>query len=144
MIAGDTRSSNLDVSQNNGAADLWLIKIAPNGDLIWEKTYGGSGFDVARSIEKTDDNGYLISGSSRSSNGDLTTNQGQNDAWVIKTNADGQIQWTKTIGGSDLDFAFDATELNSKTIVIVGESNSNDLDITLNQGFTDLLIVTFK
>ncbi|MCT4628305.1 hypothetical protein [Winogradskyella sp.] len=141
IIAGDTRSNNTDVSQNNGAADLWLIKISPIGDLIWEKTYGGSSFDVARSIERTEDNGFLISGSSRSSDGDLSVNQGQNDAWVIKTDANGQIQWQKTIGGTDIDFAFDATELNDNTLVVVGESNSNDLEIENNKGFTDLLIV---
>jgi hypothetical protein len=144
VIAGDTRSNNTDVSQNNGAADLWLIKISPNGDLLWEKTYGGSSFDVARSIENTEDNGFLIAGSSRSSNGDIEVNQGQNDAWVLKTNSNGEIQWQKTIGGLDIDFAFDAAELNNKTVVIVGESNSNDLDIENNQGFTDLLIIKIK
>ncbi|WP_299126596.1 hypothetical protein [uncultured Winogradskyella sp.] len=144
IIAGDTRSNTIDVSQNNGAADLWLIKLAPNGDLLWEKTYGGSNFDVARSIEKTDDNGFLISGSTRSSDGDVTTNKGQNDAWVLKTDPNGNIQWQKTIGGSDIDFAFDATELNDKTVILVGESNSNNIDIPTNQGFTDLLITKIK
>jgi hypothetical protein len=84
LIAGDTRSSDLNISQNNGAADLWVIKITPEGTLLWEKSLGGSNFDVGRSISKTQDNGFLISGSSRSTNASFSSNKGQNDAWVVK------------------------------------------------------------
>ena len=144
LIVGDTRSSNLDVSKNNGAADLWVIKISPAGNLIWEKTIGGSSFDVGRSISKTQDNGFLISGSSRSSDGDLIKNNGQNDAWVLKIDADANIKWHKSIGGSAIDFAYDAVELLNKTIVAVGESSSNNFDVIENKGFTDLLVFKVK
>lgn len=144
IIVGDTRSNDLDVSNNNGAADLWIIKISPAGDLIWEKTIGGSSFDVGRSISKTQDNGFVISGSSRSTDGDVTTNQGQNDAWVLKIDANANLIWQKTIGGSEIDFAYDAVELNNKTIIAVGESSSSDSDISENKGFTDLLIIKIK
>ena len=144
IIVGDTRSSDLNVSKNNGAADLWVIKITPNGDLIWEKTFGGSSFDVGRSINKTQDNGFIISGNSRSADGDVLTNQGQNDAWVLKIDVNANLIWQKTIGGSDIDFAYDAVELENKTIVAVGESSSNDFDITENKGFSDLLIINIK
>ncbi|WAC01231.1 hypothetical protein N7U66_13995 [Lacinutrix neustonica] len=53
-----------DVSNYIGAADLWLIKISPAGELLWEKTIGGTSFDVARAIVKTQDNGFLLAGSS--------------------------------------------------------------------------------
>ena len=99
IIAGDTRSNDLNVSANHGAADLWVIKISPLGELIWEKTFGGTSFDVARSIEKTQDNGFLISGSSRSADGDVTTNQGQNDAWVLKIDSNANLQWQKNNWG---------------------------------------------
>ncbi|WP_400075509.1 hypothetical protein [Winogradskyella sp. R77965] len=141
IIAGDTRSSNNDVSNNNGAADLWLIKISPNGDLIWEKTIGGTSFDVARSIVKTQDNGFLLAGSSRSSDGDVSENKGQNDAWVLTVDANGDLQWEKTVGGSNIDFAYSITELNDTSIIAVGDSTSNDGDIIENKGFTDLLII---
>lgn len=144
VIVGDTRSSDLDVSNNNGAADLWVIKISPSGNLIWEKSFGGSSFDVGRSIAKTLDNGFIISGSSRSSDGDLSKNNGQNDAWILKIDADANLIWQKTIGGTDIDFAYDAVELLDKTIVAVGESSSTDLDVLENKGFTDLLIIKVK
>lgn len=141
VIIGDTRSNDLNVSKNNGAADLWIIKISPLGELIWEKSFGGSSFDSGRSISNTQDGGFLISGSSRSSDGDITTNQGQNDAWVIKINNEGNLEWQKTIGGSNDDFAQDIVELDSGTIIAVGESSSSNADIPENKGFTDVLIL---
>jgi hypothetical protein len=144
LIAGDTRSSDLDISQNNGAADLWVIKITPEGTLLWEKTLGGSSFDVGRSVSKTQDNGFIISGSSRSTNASFSSNKGQNDAWVIKLNSGGDLEWQKTIGGSEVDFFYDAVELNDQTVVAVGDSNSSNEDIYENKGFTDLLILKLK
>ena len=144
LIVGDTRSNDQDVSENNGAADLWLIKINPTGTLLWEKSFGGSSFDVGRSVSKTFDDGFIISGSSRSSDGDLSTNKGQNDAWVLKVDNEASIEWQHTFGGTDIDFAYDATELLDGSSVIVGESNSSDGDIPENKGFTDLLIIKLK
>ena len=144
LIVGDTRSNDLEISQNNGAADLWIVKITPEGTLLWEKTLGGSSFDVGRSISKTQDNGFLVSGSSRSSDGNLTSNKGQNDAWVVKINSSGNLEWQKTIGGSEVDFFYDTVELNDQTIIAVGDSNSSNEDIYENNGFSDLLILKLK
>lgn len=143
VIVGDTRSSDQDVAINNGGADLWLLKISTEGNLIWEKTYGGTNFDVARSISKTQDNGFLISGYSRSSNNDFT-NLGQSDAWVLKVNNTGNKLWEKFVGGSENDFLFDAIELNNQSIIAVGESSSSDADIPGNKGFSDALIIKTK
>ncbi|WP_229796796.1 hypothetical protein [Algibacter mikhailovii] len=144
FIVGDTRSNDFDVTNNNGSADLWLIKISPDGDLIWEQNYGGSSFDVGRSISRTEDNGFIISGSSRSLDGDLEENKGQNDAWLLKIDSEGRLLWQKTIGGSNIDFAYDAIELKNKSIISIGESSSIDGDIETNKGFSDLLIFSLK
>ncbi|MEW4923233.1 hypothetical protein [Algibacter sp. 2305UL17-15] len=144
VIVGDTRSNDKDVSKNNGAADVFLIKISTNGNLIWQKTFGGSSFDTARSISKTNSGGYLISGSSRSSNIDVSENKGQNDAWVLKLDANANLEWQKTVGGSNIDIAFDAVELNDGSVIAVGETSSSDLDIKENKGFSDVLIFKIK
>jgi hypothetical protein len=144
IIVGDTRSNQQDISLNNGAADLWIIKVSDNGEFLWDSAIGGTNFDVARSINRTSDSGFVIAGSSRSSDGDVAKNQGQNDAWVVKINTEGQLDWETTVGGTDIDFAYDAVQLNNGTIIAVGESNSLDGDITENKGFTDLLIIKIK
>lgn len=144
IIAGDTRSNNTDVSHNNGAADLWLIKISPNGNLLWEKTIGGSSFDVARALVRTQDNGFLLAGSSRSDDIDVSENKGQNDAWALKVDANGNLLWETTIGGSNIDFGYGIAELNDQSIILVGDSTSSDGDIIENKGFTDALIVKIQ
>lgn len=144
IVVGDTRSSDQFVSENKGSADLWMIKINPNGELIWEKTFGGSDYDVARSVLLTSDNGFLISGSSKSSNGDLTQNKGGNDAWIIKTDSQGELIWQKSVGGSQFDFAYDAIQKQDNTIIAVGNTESNNGDITENKGGSDLLIIKLK
>ncbi|GGI56126.1 hypothetical protein [Winogradskyella haliclonae] len=141
VIAGETRSNDLDITSNNGAADFWLIKISTDGNLIWQKTLGGSGFDVARDINTTQDNGFVLSGSSRSSDGDVSENKGQNDAWAVKVDANGSLVWETSFGGSNIDFAYGIAELNDQSIVVVGDTSSNDGDIEENKGFTDLLLL---
>ena len=144
LITGDTRSNDLDVSNNNGGADLWLIKITPSGEVLWEKTLGGSNFDVARTLKSTSDGNFILGGSSRSSDNDVAINKGQNDAWIIKVDSNGNIIWERTVGGSNIDFAYDITQLNDGSIIVTGDSTSNDGDILLNQGFTDLLLLKIE
>ncbi|REH56607.1 hypothetical protein C7448_101649 [Tenacibaculum gallaicum] len=143
IIVGDTRSSDKNISQNNGGADLWAIKITNQGELLWQKNYGGSSFDVGRSIKKTSNGNFLISGSSRSADNNFT-NKGQNDALIMKIDTDGNLLWQKTIGGTEIDFCYDAVELTNGNIIAVGESSSNNQDITTNKGFSDLLIIKLK
>lgn len=143
IIVGNTRSSDKDVSNNNGGADLWMLKIAADGNLIWEKTFGGTSFDVARSISKTQDNGFIIAGNSRSSDADFS-NEGQNDAWILKVGNSGNKLWQKFIGGSENDFLFDIVELNNQSIIAVGESSSSNQDVPENKGFSDALIIKIE
>ena len=143
IIVGDTRSSDKDISNNNGGADLWMLKISTNGILIWEKTIGATSFDVARSISKTDDHGFIIAGNSRSSDAGFT-NQGQNDAWILKVDINGNVLWKKFIGGSENDLLFDVVQLNNQSIIAIGESTSVNGDIIENKGFSDALIIKIK
>ena len=143
IVVGNTRSSDKDVTKNNGGADVWLLKINTEGNLIWEKTIGGSSFDIANSISKTQDDNFIISGNTRSSNADFI-NKGQNDAWILKIDTDGNKIWQKFLGGSKNEFLFDAVELSNKSIIAIGESSSSDGDITENKGFSDALIIKIK
>nr|WP_299015546.1 hypothetical protein [uncultured Polaribacter sp.] len=143
IVVGDTRSTDKDVQNNNGAADIWVVKFATNGTIIWQKTLGGTNFDVARAIFKTQDNGFLIAGSSRSLDNNFTNN-GQNDALLLKINNSGELLWQKTVGGSQIDFLYGITELNNNTIIAVGESSSSDFEIQENKGFADALLIKFK
>ena len=145
IITGDTRSSDFDVSSLKGNADVWAVKFnGSNGSIIWEKTYGGTSFDSSRGIIKLDNGTYLISGSSTSTDLDVSSNHGINDAWAFIIDEDGNLEFELNVGGSDIDFAFDAVETVDHKIIIVGYTGSNDNDITLNKGGNDLLIYKLK
>ena len=145
MLVGDTRSVDKDVTNPLGNADLWVVKINKNnGTIIWQKTYGGSQFESARSVHRQSDGTYLIAGSTRSSNGDVSMNIGQNDAWILVIDDNGQLQYQKSIGGTGLDFADGAFQTNDNKLIVVGNTESNDVDITVNRGIKDLLLIKIK
>jgi|TARA_B110000967_G_scaffold200506_1_gene236400 hypothetical protein len=144
VITGDTRSDNLDVITNYGSADIWTIKISPLGEIIWKKTFGGSSFDSSKAIIASRDGGFYIAGNSRSINNDLTSNKGNNDVWVLKISESGNLEWQKSIGGTEIDLAFGIAELNNNSIVVVGESWSSNNEVLENKGFSDLLIINIK
>lgn len=140
FLVGDTRSSDQDVSENKGNADMWLVKISPTGNLIWQKNYGGTQFDSAKDIVPMGDGTFLITGSSRSNDGDATSNQGENDAWLILIDDDGTLLLEKNVGGSSLDFSEGAAKTADGSVIIVGNTESNDGDIPNNNGIKDLMI----
>ena len=144
LITGDSRSSNNDLTNNYGVSDIWIIKIDPNGELIWEKSFGGSNFDGVQAISIAENDSFLISGNSRSSDIDLVQNKGNNDAWIFSINSHGIIQWQTNLGGSNIDLFMDVVELENGSFVAVGNTNSNDYDILENKGFSDILLIQIK
>ena len=143
IIVGDVRSTDGDVSASLGNADLWVIEINEQGDLLWEKTYGGSGFDTARGVYPAQDGGVFVAGSTRSNDIDVTQSFGQNDFWVIKLSSNGTLLWERTFGGSELDFAYDIIQTSNANVVVVGNSSSSDQQIE-NKGATDAWIVKLQ
>lgn len=89
LISGYTLSNDGDVSVNFGGGDVWLLKIDVNGIIEWEKSYGGSSFDFGQKILQTNDDGYILVGTSDSSDGDVANNYGQSDVWIVKLSAAG-------------------------------------------------------
>ena len=140
LIVGDARSNDQDVSTNYGNADIWLVAIDPQGNLIWEKSLGGSMFDSAKDLLPMNDNLYCVTGSSRSNDVDVTTNNGENDAWTVVVDAQGTIIFEGAIGGSSLDFSEGAAQGVDGALLIVGNTESSDGDVIQNLGYKDILI----
>lgn len=141
ILAGYTNSNDGDVGGNHGSADVWIVKLNQNGELIWQKTFGGSSVDFAQSISLTNDGGYIIAGYTYSNDGDVTNNLGSNDYWVIKIDSSGSKQWQKTYGGSGDDSATSVIQSSDGNYVIAGWSSSNNGDATNNHGNSDYWIL---
>lgn len=144
VITGNTFSNDTNVSKNNGESDIWLIKIDDNGNLVWEKTYGGIHFDAGEGVSLSSDGGFIISGNSKSDGIDATKNAGENDIWLIKTDAEGNLVWQQAFGGTGLDFGFDAIENEDRSIVLIGETASADFTNLQNKGETDVVVIKVK
>ena len=84
IVAGFSDSNDGDLTINQGVADYWIFKLDSTGNLIWQKSFGGSNEDKAWSIHQTSDGGYIIGGETNSLNGDVPGNHGYFDYWIIK------------------------------------------------------------
>ncbi|MDC8001421.1 T9SS type A sorting domain-containing protein [Aequorivita todarodis] len=140
IVMGHSESSDGDVSENKGNMDYWLVKLNGAGQLEWERSYGGSGYEFGYSVINTSDGGYLIGGQSESTDGDVSNNHGMNDAWAVKLNSVGDIQWEKSYGGSLNEYITGMIETTDGGFLFIAPTTSNDGDITNNQGERDYWI----
>ncbi len=141
LFTGITQSSNGDVTNSFGLIDIWVVKFDPDGNLIWERSYGGTSDEYASDLLSTSDGSFLITGWSRSDNGNVNDNYGQGDIWVVKITQDGNIVWERNYGGSLEDNGFNALEANDGGFVISGFASSSDFDVNANQGQGDFWIL---
>lgn len=133
LVAGESYATNGDLSGHHGTnqtSDIWLLRLDNSGNKVWSKSYGGSSFDVAMWIENTPDNGFVITGFTYSTDGDFaglrTTNQSC-DAFVMKIDNAGAIQWKKVYGGTKNDEAVQIELSPDKTrYYVTGMTWSND------------------
>ncbi|MCT8340618.1 T9SS type A sorting domain-containing protein [Flavobacteriaceae bacterium TK19130] len=141
IFAGSTSSEDGDVAGNNGSLDYWVVKIDAVGTIEWENAYGGSGNDRGRLLLQTNDGGFLVGGYSSSVNGDISSNNGVNDFWIVKIDSNGALQWEHSYGGSDSEYPYKAIQTADNGFIIVGDTESNDGDISLNQGEKDIWVI---
>ena len=113
IIAGSTESFGV------ASEDVWVLKLDGNGDVVWQKTYGGdANYDYANSIQQTADGGYIVAG--------FTTSfgEGNGDAWVLKLDGNGDVVWQKTYGGSGTDFAYFVQQTAEGGYIVAGFTRS--------------------
>ena len=141
ILAGNTNANDGDVSGNHGSTDVWLLKLDDSGYVQWKKCYGGTGADSAYAVAETPDNGFVVAGSSTSSNGNLTGNNGLSDAWIFKVDNAGNLVWQKNIGGSGHE-NFKSLVVNSdSSFTLTGYTLSTTVTTGGNHGKRDLWVI---
>lgn len=139
LFVGGTSSTNGDISYNRGGSDVFVCKIDKAGDIIWFKTFGGTNYEGGRSLIQTSDGGYLVVAYSASEDLDVPNGgRGYHDGWLFKLDRDGNLIWTNTYGGTNIDRSRSVTELNDGSFIFVGQSDSDTMDCTGNHGQTDV------
>jgi len=119
IVAGQTYSFGA------GNGDAWVLKLNSSGDVIWQKTYGGSNYDSAYSIQQTTDGGYIVAGI-------YSFWAGNDGTWVLKLNSSGDVIWQKTYGGSGYDYAYSIQQTTDGGYIVAGNTYSfgaDDYDI---------------
>jgi PKD repeat protein len=148
IVAGHSESNDGNVTGHHGTAwsDYWIVKLGDSSIIQWQKSLGGTDRDFANSITPTSDGGYIVAGSSESTDGDVTGHHGTSstyDCWIVKLNNNGAIQWQKSIGGTDSDFANDIEQTSDGGYIITGYTYSNNGDISgiHYYGYSDCLVL---
>ena len=131
VLTGSNASNNGDFKGMNKSSSraIFVIKLDSLGNVLWKKTYGGSGNDYGYSIITTPDSGLVLTGSYASDDGDFEgMKKGYNDIFVIKLNSRGDIQWKKTFGGSIAGTGLSITTTPDGGLVLTGSNASDDGD----------------
>ena len=116
-------------------------KLNSLGTIEWQKCLGGTSDDLANCINQTIDGGYIIAGFSNSIDNDVTGNHNSDDYWIVKLDANGTIEWQKSLGGTFYDAAWFIQQTTDLGYIITGYSLSMDGDVTGNHGNGDCWIV---
>jgi hypothetical protein len=111
-IAGSTNSFG-------AGGDFWLVKTDSAGNQLWNKTYGGAGGDITRTLVQTSDGGYAMAGWTNGSYG-----IGDEDLWLVKTDSSGNQLWNKTYGGAGGDYPHSIIQTSDGGFAIAGHTNS--------------------
>jgi gliding motility-associated-like protein len=129
-----TRNASSEISQNSRdtvvwpkkEGDFWVIKTDGNGNPVWDKRYGGYAEDRLWCIRQTNDGGFILGGESTSGVGGNKSDpsRGGMDFWVVKTDANGNIEWDATYGGPDNDTLRTIIPMPDGSYVLAGYSNS--------------------
>lgn len=110
----------------NGMNDIWLIKTDENGNMLWDKTFGGNQNDFSIMGQQTADGGFIIAGTTES------FGNGMRDFWLIKTDADGNEEWNQTYGTAENDRTQYVEQTSDGGYVVTGgtgnfENNNQDV-----------------
>lgn len=107
-------------NMGKGGSDAWVLRLAPDGALVWDRTFGGKGNDLARSILQTTDGGFILTGFTGSKG------SGSRDAWILRLSGDGALVWDKTFGGRERDEAYSVEQTGDGGYIVVGYTSRGD------------------
>ncbi|PAU95486.1 hypothetical protein CK503_00015 [Aliifodinibius salipaludis] len=147
-LAGNTYSNDgtfdeMNHSGNDAYSDIFLLKINSTGDIEWKKTYGGSGPDEVKTITNTNDNGFIMTGGTKSIDGIFSSNNNSDNssAYILKVDSFGKVEWTNIYKGSNNEVGNSVTQIMDNGYIILGITYSNSGDFQdINNGESDIFL----
>lgn len=102
--------------------DICLVKTDSDGNEIWTRSYGGVDGEFATSVAETRDGGYIVAACTES------FGEGSLDVYLIKTDGEGKVIWTRTYGGEGWDMPWDIRQTSDGGFIVAGETESYGAD----------------
>lgn len=124
-----------------GGTDMWITKIDANGNQQWENNFGGIYYDYAFDAVEHINGGFVLCGRSNSNDGDAAGNIGDIDGFMVRVNDGGNKIWSKQFGGTSRDEFKSVTTDSQGNIYAGGYSQSSNIDLPGNFGFTDWFLM---
>lgn len=141
ILAGQTLSTGGDVSGKHGGLDCWIVKVNSAGNIDWQRCVGGSQDDEAYSVVVLND-GYIFTGYTSSNDGDVSGFHGGTfDMLVGKLDLNGNLLWTRTLGGDQQDKGQFIVRGSDGGVVVAGWTGSNNGDVSGGHGDADFWLV---
>lgn len=141
VMAGYSESTDIPGVTSHGGGDYYIVKLDADGNVEWQRMYGGSDYDCAYAVRQTSDSGYVVAGYSKSTDIPGTINHGSYGSYVIKLDPFGDIEWQRMYGGSGFDITYDIEQTSDGGYVMAGYSNSTDIPGVTNNGLWDYYLV---
>ncbi len=136
-------SSSIEIDTDYYSGDAFIKKYDRNGQLAWQKSWGGNRYDSFETVTFLPDGSIIVLATSDSTDIPGLTNKGSEDAVIIKYDQDGNLLWQKSWGGNDYD-GFSRAEVSSDgSITIFGTSYSTDIPSLANRGGSDIIAIKY-
>lgn len=141
MVGGTEANANEVQGAGKGFIDIYMLKVDATGNVVWQKSLGGSNLDEAFSaMQLAADGAFLVVGESNSTNGDLTENLGEKDGFVLKISNSGSLLWKKQVGGIYSDGLYAIRLSTTGKVYAFGQSNSTLGAVKPKSSFGDVWI----
>ena len=139
VVGGYFESSRIDLGNgvsltNKGSGDGMIIKYSSAGKVEWTQVIGGKYRESVKSVSETLDGGYIVGGDFESTSIDLENgikliNKGNEDGMTIKYSSSGEVEWAKSVGGTNADYIMSVTDTKDGNYIVGGFFNSSSIDL---------------
>ncbi|WP_162628221.1 T9SS type A sorting domain-containing protein [Arcticibacterium luteifluviistationis] len=143
MVGSTTSNASQIAGAGNGNLDFLAIRVDSNGNLLWQRAWGGNNIDAIHGlVENHQKTGFVLVGETSSSQGTINSNFGNKDAFLFEIDANGSLKWKTAYGGESNDNLYNIVYSGTSNYLAFGTSDSRLTGVTSKGPLTDILTLT--